>query len=226
VLKSTSHTPLGRASSARPTAFLAKITAGKSSREYREDESVFLQGDAADAVFYLQRGKVRLTVVSTRGKEAVIGVLGRGSFFGESSLTVQRLRKSTARALTPSTIMRVAKKAMVALLHREPKFAGLFVTHLLSRNARIERRLIDMLFNSSEKRLAKALLSLAHFGRASSKPGAVVPKVTQKALAARIGISRAKVGGFMSRFRRMGFIDYGGGGLRVHGGLVTVLLGD
>ena len=217
--------PPGRPLIFSPTSFLAKITDGKSTREYRPNQSVFSQGDDADAVFFLRRGKVRLTVVSEHGKQAVIGVLGRGTFFGENCLAVQPLRKSTARTLVSSSIVRVAKKAMVALLHREPEFAELFVAYLLSRSARIEGDLIHRLFNSSEKRLARALLSLARFGEAST-PGTVIRGMDRDVLASRIGTTRGKVNGFMTRFRKMGFIDYGGGGMRVHSGLLDVLLYD
>jgi CRP/FNR family cyclic AMP-dependent transcriptional regulator len=217
--------PPRRPSTFSPTSFLAKITDGKSTREYRPNQSVFSQGDDADAVFFLRRGRVRLTVVSKHGKEAVIGVLGRGTFFGENCLAVQPLRKSTARALVSSSIVRVAKKAMVAMLHREPEFAELFVAYLLSRSARIEGDLIHRLFNSSEKRLARALLSLARFGEAAT-PGTVIRRMDRDVLASKIGTTRSKVNGFMNRFRKMGFIDYGGGGMRVHSGLLDVLLYD
>jgi CRP-like cAMP-binding protein len=217
--------PLKRAITFSPTSFLAKVTAGKSSRHYRPNESVFSQGDDADAVFYLQRGRVKLTVLSAHGKEAVIGVLGRGAFFGENCLAVQPLRKSTARTIVSSTIVGVAKKAMVALLHREPEFAELFTAYLLSRSARIEGNLIHRLFDSSEKRLARALLSLAQFGK-TLPPGTVIPKVTREELASRIGTTPSRVNGFMSRFRKMGFIDYAGGGITVHRGLLDVLLYD
>ena len=208
-----------------PASFLAAVTVGKSSREYRQNEGVFSQGDAADAVFYLEQGNVKLTVVSARGKEALVGVLGRGTFFGESCLAVQPLRRSTARALQSSTIVRVGKDAMVALLHREPEFAQLFIAHLLSRSVRIEGDLIAQLFDSSEKRLARVLLLLARFGE-TSKPACLIPKVTQAALASTIGAARSKVSYFMKSFRKRGFIDYGGGGLKVHSGLLNVLLHD
>jgi CRP/FNR family transcriptional regulator, cyclic AMP receptor protein len=218
-------TPRRRARTFSPASFLAKVAAGKSSRQYRPNQGVFSQGDEADAVFYLQRGRVKLTVVSAYGNEAVIGVLGRGAFFGENCLAVEPLRKSSARALVFSTIVRVAKKAMVALLHREPEFAELFTAYLLSRRARIEEDLIRRLFNSSEERLARALLSLARFGRTSA-PDTVIPKVSREVLASRIGTTPSKVSGFMRRFRRMGFIDYAGGGITVHNSLLDVLLYD
>ena len=208
-----------------PEAFLARIEKGKTAREYRKKEVVFSQGDAADAVFYVQSGKVQLTVVSTRGKEAVIGVLERGSFFGEGCLAAQPLRMSTASATQPSSIIRVGKGTMVRLLHREPDFAELFTAYLLSRNVRIEEDLVDQLFNSSEKRLARALLLLAHFGK-ESRPESVIPKVSQETLAAMVGTTRSRVSYFMNRFRKMGFIHYNGfkGGLQVNSALLTVVL--
>jgi CRP/FNR family transcriptional regulator, cyclic AMP receptor protein len=207
-----------------PMAFLARIESGKSTREYRNNQVVFSQGAAADAVFYLQSGKVKLTVVSTRGKEAVIGVLERGSFFGEGCLAAQPLRMSTASAIQASSIVRVSRSTMVGLLHREPEFAEHFIAYLLSRNVRIEEDLVDQLFNSSEKRLARILLLLAHFGK-ESKPENVIPKVSQETLAAMVGTTRSRVSYFMNRFRKLGFIHYNGG-LQVHSALLTVVLRD
>ena len=210
-----------------PVAFLTGIEDGKTTREYRNKQVVFSQGDAADAVFYIQTGKVQLTVVSPRGKEAVIGVLERGSFFGEACLAAQPLRSSTASATQPSSIIRAGRSAMVRLLHREPEFAELFTAYLLSRNVRIEEDLVDQLFNSSEKRLARALLLLAHFGK-ESRPESVIPKVSQETLAAMVGTTRSRVSYFMNRFKKMGFIHYDGfnGGLQVHSALLTVVLRD
>ena len=208
-----------------PSSLLAKITHGKSSRDYRQGQGVFAQGDSADAVFYIQTGKIKLTVVSSRGKEAVIGILGRGTFFGEGCLAGQPLRMSTASALQPSTVVRVSKLTMVGLLHRDPEFAELFTAYLLTRNVRIEEDLIDQLFNSSEKRLARVLLLLAHFGK-MSKPEAVIPRMTQDTLASMIGTTRSRVSYFMNRFRKMGFIDYDAQALTVHSGLLTVVLHD
>jgi CRP/FNR family cyclic AMP-dependent transcriptional regulator len=225
VLRQIAATPAPRALSFGPGSFLSKMTAGQSTREYRVSQRVFTQGDPADAVFYVQRGKVKLSVRSPRGKEAIIGVLGRGTFFGESCLAVQPLRMSTARALQSSTIVRVDKKTMMALLHREPVFAELFLAYMLSRNLRIEEDLIHQLFNSCEKRLARILLLLARFGK-KSKPEAVTPNMSQESLASMVGTTRARVSCFMNRFRKMGFIDYDGGGLKVHRGLLTVLLHD
>jgi CRP/FNR family cyclic AMP-dependent transcriptional regulator len=209
-----------------PIAFLAGTEDGKTTREYRSKQVVFSQGDAADAVFYIESGKVQLTVVSARGKEAVIGVLERGSFFGEGCLAAQPLRMSTASATQPSSIIRVDRSTMVRLLHREPEFAELFTAYLLSRNVRIEEDLVDQLFNSSEKRLARVLLLLAHFGK-DSRPERI-PKVSQETLAAMVGTTRSRVSYFMNRFRKMGFIHYNGygGGLQVHSGLLTVVLRD
>jgi CRP/FNR family cyclic AMP-dependent transcriptional regulator len=210
-----------------PNAFLAGIEQGKTTREYLAKQVVFSQGDAADAVFYLLSGRVQLTVVSPRGKEAVIGVLERGSFFGEGCLTAQLLRMSTASATQPSRIIGVDRSTMVRLLHGEPEFAELFTAYLLSRNVRIEEDLVDQLFNSSEKRLARVLLLLSHFGK-DSRPESVIPKVSQETLAAMVGTTRSRVSYFMNRFRKMGFIQYSGhnGGLQVHSALLTVVLHD
>jgi CRP/FNR family cyclic AMP-dependent transcriptional regulator len=207
-----------------PKAFLTRIENGKTTRDYRTRQVIFSQGDAADAVFYIQSGKVKLTVVSTRGKEAVIGVLEQGSFFGEGCLAAQPLRMSTASAIQPSRIMRVGKSTMVRVLHRQPEFAEHFTAYLLSRNVRIEEDLVDQLFNSSEKRLARILLLLAHFGK-ESRPESVIPKVSQETLAAMVGTTRSRVSYFMNRFRKMGFIQYNGG-LEVHSALLTVVLRD
>jgi CRP/FNR family transcriptional regulator, cyclic AMP receptor protein len=207
-----------------PTTFLTRIESGKTTREYRGKQVVFSQGDAADAVFFVQSGKVKLTVVSTRGKEAVIGVLERDSFFGEGCLAGQPLRMSTASVMQSSSITRLAKSTMVNLLHREPEFTELFAAYLLSRNVRIEEDLVDQLFNSSEKRLARILLLLAHFGK-ESRPESVIPKVSQETLAAMVGTTRSRVSYFMNRFRKLGFIHYNGG-LQVHSALLTVVLRD
>jgi CRP/FNR family transcriptional regulator, cyclic AMP receptor protein len=207
-----------------PTAFLAKIDSGKTTRAYRNKQVVFSQGDAADAVFFIENGKVKLTVVSTRGKEAVIGVLERGSFFGEGCLAGQPLRMATASAIQASSITRVDRSTMVGLLHREPEFAELFIAYLLSRNVRIEEDLVDQLFNSSEKRLARILLLLAHFGK-EPRPETVIPQISQETLAAMVGTTRSRVSHFMNRFRKLGFIHYNGG-LQVHSGLLTVVLRD
>ena len=207
-----------------PKAFLTRIESGKTTRAYKSKQVVFAQGDAADAVFFVQSGKVKLTVVSTRGKEAVIGVLEAGSFFGEGSLAGQPLRMSTASVIQPSSIVRVGRSTMVRMLHQEPKFAELFTAYLLSRNVRIEEDLVDQLFNSAEKRLARILLLLAHFGK-ESRPETVIAAVSQETLAAMVGTTRSRVSHFMNRFRKMGFIHYNGG-LQVHSALLTVVLRD
>ena len=206
-----------------PNVFLAKIT-GATTREYRAKQVVFSQGDAADAVYYIQAGKVKLTVVSTRGKEAVVAILERGNFFGEGCLAGQPLRMATAGALLPTTVVRVGKATAMRLLHREPEFAEFFIGYLLARNVRIEEDLVDQLFNSSEKRLARLLLLLAHFGK-DSGPEPVIPKVSQDTLAAMVGTTRARVNYFMNRFRKLGFVEYNGG-LHVQRALLTVVLHD
>ena len=185
---------------------------------------MFAQGDAADSVFYLQSGKVKLSVVSSRGKEAVIGVLDAGSFFGEGCLAGQTLRMSSVNAMAAASIVRVEKAAMIQVLHKDAEFAELFTAYLLSRNVRIEEDLVDQLFNSSEKRLARTLLLLAHFGK-EPRPETVIPKVSQETLAAMIATTRSRVSFFMNRFRKLGFIDYNGT-LQVHSSLLSVVLRD
>jgi CRP/FNR family cyclic AMP-dependent transcriptional regulator len=214
----------------RPTSFdphllLTKLSSGKTSREYQAGESVFSQGDAADAVFYVQSGKVRLTVVSNSGKEAVVAILPQASFFGEGCLAGQPLRMATASAGQKSTIVRVEKRAMVALLHQEPEFSEQFLAYLLSRNIRMEADLVDHLFNSSEKRLARLLLLMANFGQ-ESKPIPLIAKMSQETLAEMIGTTRSRVSFFMNRFREMGFIEYNGGGVNVHSSLLSVVFHD
>jgi CRP/FNR family cyclic AMP-dependent transcriptional regulator len=208
-----------------PKAFLTRIEDGKTTQHYQSKQVVFSQGDAADAVFYMQSGKVKLTVVSARGKEAVIGVVEPASFFGEGCLAAQPLRVSTATAIEPCSILRVSKRTMVRSLRREPEFAELFITYLLSRNVRIEEDLVDQLFNSCEKRLARILLLLAHYGE-KAKPQSVIPKVSQETLAAMVGTTRSRVSFFMNRFRKLDLIDYSNRGLQVHSGLLTILLRD
>jgi CRP-like cAMP-binding protein len=215
----------GRADAFDPRAFLLKLSTGKSEQEYQDDESVYSQGDAADAVFYLQNGKVKLTAVSKRGKEAVVAILPENSFLGEGCLAGQPLRMATASAIERSTIIRVEKRVMVGLLHREPEFAERFVAYLLSRNIRMEADLVDHLFNSSEKRLARLLLLMANFGQ-ESKPIPLIAKMSQETLAEMIGTTRSRVSFFMNRFRDLGFIDYNSGGMHVHSSLVSVVLHD
>jgi CRP/FNR family transcriptional regulator, cyclic AMP receptor protein len=208
-----------------PRVVLTKLSDGKTSQEYPPDESVFLQGDAADAVFYIESGKVNLTVLSKRGKETVVAILPETSFFGEGCLSGQPLRMSTASAEQMSTIIRVEKQAMLTLLRKEPGFAEHFLTHLLSRNIRMDADLVDHLFNSSEKRLARLLLLLAHFGE-ESKPTPLIAKISQDTLASMVGTTRSRVSFFMKRFRELGFIDYNGSGMHVHSSLVSVVLQD
>lgn len=207
-----------------PNTFLAKVGEGRSLVDYRKDKIVFAQGDPADAVFYLRQGKVKLTVVSTQGKEAVVAILGQDTFFGEGCLIAQPLRMATASTLTPCSILRLEKSAMVRVLHTEPAFAERFITHLLARNIRIEEDLVDQLFNSAEKRLARVLLLLANFGKEGT-PEPVIPQISQETLADMIGTTRSRVNFFMNRFRKLGFIDYNDG-LEVNSALVNVLLHD
>ncbi len=207
-----------------PVAFLATIGEGRKSVLFQGKQGIFAQGDAADAVFYIQTGKVKLTVVSKTGKEATIGILGEGDFFGEGGLAGQLLRISSATAMTDCAVLRIDKKAMMEALHREHEFSDLFVAYLLARNIRYEEDLVDQLFNSSEKRLARILLLLAHFGK-EGKPEPVVPKISQEVLAEMIGTTRSRVSFFMNRFREMGFIHYNGG-LQVHSSLLHVVLHD
>ena len=208
-----------------PRHLLTRLSVGKSRHEYLSEATVFSQGDVANAVFYIQSGKVKLTVVSKSGKEAVISILPDGSFFGEGCLGGQPVRMATASALQRSTIVRVEKPVMISLLHREPEFAEQFLTHLLSRNVRMEADLVDHLFNSSEKRLARLLLLMANFGN-ESKPIPVIAKMSQETLAEMIGTTRSRVSFFLNRFRDLGFIDYNGGGMQVHSSLVSVVLHD
>ena len=207
-----------------PDLLLKKLGSGKTVQTYRDKQSIFSQGDPADAVFYIQKGKVKITVVSKRGKEAVIAVLQEGNFFGEGCLSAQPLRISTASALQHGTVVRLEKKMMVGLLQKEPEFAEMFIAYLLSRNIRIEEDLVDQLFNSSEKRLARLLLLLAHYGK-DSKPETVLPKMSQETLAEMVGTTRSRVSHFMNKFRQLGFIDYNGS-LHVHSALLTVVLRD
>jgi CRP/FNR family transcriptional regulator, cyclic AMP receptor protein len=207
-----------------PELLLKKLGSGKTVQDYRDKQSIFSQGDPADAVFHIQKGKVKISVVSKRGKEAVIAILQEGDFFGEGCLSAQPLRISTASALRRTTVTRLEKKMMVDLLHKEPEFAEMFIAYLLSRNIRIEEDLVDQLFNSSEKRLARLLLLLAHYGK-DSKPETVLPKMSQETLAEMVGTTRSRVSYFMNKFRKMGFIDYNGS-LHVHSALLTVVLRD
>jgi CRP/FNR family transcriptional regulator, cyclic AMP receptor protein len=208
-----------------PNAFLATIGEGRKFVLFPKKQTIFAQGDPSDAVFYIQTGKVRLTVVSNDGKEATIGILGDGEFFGEGGLAGQPLRMGSATAMTDCELMRIDKKAMMLALHREHTFSDLFVAYLLARNIRYEEDLVDQLFNSSEKRLARILLLLAHFGK-EGKPETVIPKISQETLAEMIGTTRSRVSFFMNRFRKLGFVDYGESGLQVHSSLLNIVLHD
>jgi CRP/FNR family cyclic AMP-dependent transcriptional regulator len=200
------------------------IGEGRQSVLFQRKQGIFAQGDTADAVFHIQTGKVRLTVVSNDGKEATIGILGDGEFFGEGALAGQVLRMGSATAMTDCAVLRIDKKAMMEALHWEHAFSDLFVAYLLARNIRYEEDLVDQLFNSSEKRLARILFLLAHFGK-EGKPETVVPKISQETLADMIGTTRSRVSFFMNRFRKLGFIHYNGG-LQVHSSLLNVVLHD
>ncbi len=208
-----------------PKRFLATIGVGRKVVAFARKESIFTQGDAADSVFYIQEGKVRLTVVSKIGKEATLGILSAREFFGEGSLAGQSLRMGSATAMTDCEILRIEKKAMMEALHREHDFSDLFVAYLLARNIRYEEDLVDQLFNSSEKRLARVLLLLARFGKEGAQE-TVIPKISQETLAEMIGTTRSRVSFFMNRFRKLGFIDYGEDGLQVHSSLLNIVLHD
>jgi len=207
-----------------PRAFLSKVGAGRTIAKYRANQVVFSQGDAADSVFFIEEGKVKVTVVSEQGKEAVVAILGTGEFCGEGCLAGQPRRMATATAMTECEIMRLEKAAIVRVLHAEPAFSEMFVAHLLARNIRVEEDLVDQLFNSSEKRLARALLLLANFGK-EGRPEPVIAKVSQETLAEMIGTTRSRVSFFMNKFRQLGFIEYNGN-LAVHSSLLSVVLHD
>lgn len=207
-----------------PKAFLAKTNGGRTISQYRKNQIVFSQGDPADSVFYIHDGKVKVTVVSEQGKEAVVAVLGSDEFCGEGCLTGQPRRVATARAMTECKIMRLEKWAIIRVLHDEPAFSEMFVSHLLARTLRVEADLVDQLFNSSEKRLARALLLLANFGK-EGKPETIIAKVSQETLAEMIGTTRSRVSQFMNKFRKLGFIKYNGA-MEVHSSLLSVVLHD
>jgi CRP/FNR family cyclic AMP-dependent transcriptional regulator len=210
-----------------PKTFLSTIDGGgRKIAAVPKKQTIFVQGDSSDAVFYIQQGKVRLTVVSNLGKEATIGILNEGDFFGEGCLTGQTLRLCSATAMTDCTVMRIDKKSMMDVIHREHAFSDMFVAYLLTRNIRHEEDLVDQLFNSSEKRLARVLLLLAHFGK-DSKPEGAIPKISQETLAEMVGTTRSRVNFFMNRFRKLGFIDYhSGDALQVHSSLLHIVLHD
>jgi CRP-like cAMP-binding protein len=204
--------------------FLAKVGDGKAIAEYRKDQIVFSQGDPADSIFYVQKGKLKLTVISEQGKEAIIAILGPGQFFGEGCLNGHEVRVATTTAMGDCLVTRITKAAMIAILHNESDFSELFMSHLLERNSRIEADLIDQLFNSSERRLARILLLLANFGK-ESKPEPIVARISQETLAEMIGTTRARVSFFMNKFRKLGYIDYNGH-LIIHNSLLNVVLYD
>ncbi|MEA2879104.1 MAG: family transcriptional regulator, cyclic receptor protein [Hyphomicrobiales bacterium] len=205
-----------------PKSFLAKVGEGRSIDRYGKDQIVFSQGDPADAVFYIQKGKAKVTVVSEQGKEAVVAIFGTEEFFGEGCLAGQALRIATVRTMTDSVIMRLEKAAVVDVIHREPAFSEMFIAHLLGRTIRVEADLVDQLFNSSEKRLARLLLLLANFGK-DGKPEPVIAKISQETLAEMIGTTRSRVSFFMNKFRKLGLIDYNGG-IHVHSSLLNLVL--
>ena len=205
-------------------AFLASANGGRAISICRANQPVFAQGEPADSVFYIQEGKVKVTVLSEQGKEAIVAILGAGDFCGEGCLAGQPRRMATAAAMEDSKIMRLEKSAMIRLLHDEPEFSERFMAHLLARNVRVEADLVDQLFNSSEKRLARVLLILANFGK-EAKPEPVIAKISQGTLAEMIGTTRSRVSFFMNRFRKMGLIDYNGQ-LRIHSSLLNVILHD
>ena len=209
-----------------PQTFLSTLDGGRKIETFTKKHTIFVQGESSDAVFYIQKGKVKLTVVSTIGKEATIGILNEGDFFGEGCLTGQSVRLCCATAMTDCSVMRIDKNTMVEVLHREHTFSDLFVAYLLTRNIRYEEDLVDQLFNSSEKRLARILLLLAHFGK-EGKPEVAIPKISQETLAEMVGTTRSRVSFFMNRFRKLGFIDYQtGDALQVHSSLLNIVLHD
>ena len=208
-----------------PKSFLAKVGEGRTISKYGKDQIVFSQGEAADAVFYIQKGKVKVTVVSDRGKEAVVALLGANEFCGEGCLAGQPRRIATVTAMTECMIMRLQKTSILRVLHHEPGFSTIFISHLLARTIRVEEDLVDQLFNSSEKRLARLLLLLANFGK-EGRPEPIIAKISQETLAEMIGTTRSRVSFFMNKFRRLGFVDYNGSGLEVHSSLLNVVLHD
>jgi CRP/FNR family transcriptional regulator, cyclic AMP receptor protein len=207
-----------------PKAYLAKANGGKTISKYQLNQIVFSQGDPADFVFYVRDGKVKITVMSEQGKEAVVAILGPDEFCGEGCLAGQTRRMATATAMTECEIMRLEKATMIQILHTEPAFSELFVSHLLARTIRVEEDLVDQLFNSSEKRLARALLLLANFGK-EGVPSPIIAKVSQETLAEMIGTTRSRVSFFMNKFRQLGFIDYNGH-IEVHSALLNIVLHD
>ena len=212
-----------RRASFNPKAFLAKVGEGRSIGAYRKDQTVFSQGDPADAVFFLQNGKVKVTVVSEQGKEAVVAFLGPNDFFGEGCLAGQARRIATVATMTDSVVVRLEKAAIVRVIHQEPAFSEMFIAHLVGRGIRVEADLVDQLFNSSEKRIARLLLLLANFGK-EGKPEPIIAKISQETLAEMIGTTRSRVSFFMNKFRKLGFIHYNGDGVEVHSSLLNLVL--
>ena len=208
-----------------PKTFLSKGGNGKTMLKFLKNQSIFSQGDVSDAVFYIQQGKIKLTVVSSKGKEAVIAVLEPTQFFGEGCLIGQPFRMATANSMEGSTLVRIEKSAMTRVLHEDPAFSELFMTYLLSRNSRIEEDLVDHIFHSSEKRLARILLLLAHYGDENYNVDLLIPKISQETLADMVGTTRSRVSFFMNRFRKLGFIEYKGG-LKIHSSLLNFVLHD
>ena len=207
-----------------PKVFLSKVNGGRAIADYRKDQIVFRQGDPADSVFYIQSGKVKKTVVSEQGKEAVIAILDTGDFFGEGCLTGELLRLATVSTLVNCVIARISRADITRVIHDEPAFAEMFIAHLLARNSRVEEDLVDQLFNSSEKRLARTLLLLANFGK-EGRPEPIIAKVSQETLAEMIGTTRSRVSFFMNKFRKLGLIDYNGS-IEIHSSLLNVVLRD
>lgn len=205
-----------------PKVFLAKINGGKTNTEYQKNKIVYAQGDPAGSIFYVETGKAKITVVSHQGKEAVVAILGPGDFFGEGCLTAQPFRLATAQTITECKIAQISKKAAVKVIHEEPAFAELFIKHLLDRNIRVEEDLVDQLFNSSEKRLARTLLLLANYGK-EGKPEPILAKISQETLAEIVGTTRSRVSAFMNKFRKLGLINYNGQ-IEVHKSLLNVVL--
>jgi CRP/FNR family transcriptional regulator, cyclic AMP receptor protein len=207
-----------------PKEFLAKVGVGKTILEFHKNQNIFVQGDVADTVFYLQKGRVKLTVLSEQGKEAVVAILEPGQFFGEGCLNGHPRRIATTTAMEECLVTSITKEAMIALLHTEPKFSEMFMAYLLTRNSRVEEDLIDQLFNSSEKRLARLLVLLAHFGKEGS-PRPINPSISQETLAEMIGTTRSRVSFFMNKFRKLGLISYNGK-IEVHNSLLSAVLHD
>jgi CRP/FNR family cyclic AMP-dependent transcriptional regulator len=207
-----------------PREFLAKVGEGKTIVEYGKDDVVFAQGDAADTIYYIQKGRLKVVVISEQGKEAVVGMLEPGQFFGEGCMNGHSVRIATTTAMEACLVTAISKTAMLAVLHNEPKFSELFMAHLLTRNSRIEEDLIDQLFNSSEKRLARLLLLLANFGKEGT-PQPISPNISQETLAEMIGTTRSRVSFFMNKFRKLGFISYNGK-IEVHSSLLNAVLYD